>query len=69
MIGDRLRQEVCDNPFEVGLASGPIKISVSIGVATSEEGQSPGQLLEEADKALYAAKEGGRNQVIIAGAD
>jgi len=69
MIGDRLRQEVCDNPFEVGLASGPIKITVSIGVATSEEGQSPGQLLEEADKALYAAKEGGRNQVIIAGAD
>jgi len=67
MIGDRLRQEVCENKFEVGLASGPIDISVSIGVATSEEGQSSSQLLEEADKALYAAKAGGRNKVIIAG--
>ena len=68
MIGDRLRQEVCDNPFEVGLSEGPINVSVSIGVASNKEGQSPSQLLEEADKALYAAKEGGRNRVIIAGA-
>jgi len=67
MIGDRLRQEVCENKFEVGLPSGPIDISVSIGVATSEEGQSPSQLLAEADKALYEAKAGGRNKVIIAG--
>ncbi len=67
MIGDRLRQEVCENKFEVGLKSGPIEISVSIGVATSEPGQSPSQLLEEADKALYAAKAGGRNKVVIAG--
>ena len=67
MIGDRLRQEVCDNKFDVGLNSGPIDITVSIGVATSEEGQTPSQLLEEADKALYAAKEGGRNKVVIAG--
>lgn len=67
MIGDRLRQEVCENKFEVGLPSGPIDISVSIGVATSEEGQSPSQLLAEADKALYAAKASGRNKVIIAG--
>lgn len=67
MIGDRLRQEVCENLFEVGLSSGPINVTVSIGVATSEEGQSPSQLLEEADKALYAAKSGGRNKVVIAG--
>jgi len=66
MIGDRLRQEVCENKFEVGIPSGPIDISVSIGVATSEEGQSPSQLLAEADRALYAAKAGGRNKVIIA---
>lgn len=67
MIADRLRQEVSDNPFEVGLKSGPITISVSIGVATSREGISPSVLLEEADKALYEAKESGRNKVIIAG--
>jgi len=67
MIGDRLRQEVFDNPFDVGLDSGGINISVSIGVATSTEGQTPGELLEEADKALYSAKEKGRNRVVIAG--
>ncbi|NVJ70199.1 MAG: PleD family two-component system response regulator [Alphaproteobacteria bacterium] len=69
MIGDRLRQEVCENPFEVGTADGPLSISVSIGVATSLEGQSPAALLEAADKALYEAKESGRNRVIIAEAN
>lgn len=67
MIADRLRQEVSDNPFEVGVASGPVQVTVSIGVATNKEGQSPAELLEDADKALYAAKEGGRNRVVIAG--
>lgn len=66
MIGDRLRQEVCDNPFEVGTASGPLTVTVSIGVSTSCEGQQPSALLEAADKALYEAKESGRNKVIIA---
>ncbi|TNE60741.1 MAG: diguanylate cyclase, partial [Alphaproteobacteria bacterium] len=69
MIGDRLRQEVAENPFEVGLPSGPLTITVSIGVATSDPSQSPSQLLEAADKALYDAKAGGRNRVIIAGRD
>lgn len=66
MIGDRLRQEMSDNPFEVGLPDGPITVTVSIGVATSQEGQSPSQLIERADKALYEAKAGGRNKVVIA---
>lgn len=65
MIGDRLRQEVCENPFDFDLPEGPIDITVSIGVATSEEGQSPAQLLEAADKALYQAKEDGRNKVVV----
>ncbi|PCI59598.1 MAG: PleD family two-component system response regulator [Kordiimonadales bacterium] len=67
MIADRLREEVCENLFDVGLDTGSIGISVSIGVATSEKGQSPAQLLEEADKALYTAKANGRNKVVIAG--
>ncbi|UTW54261.1 PleD family two-component system response regulator [Kordiimonas sp. SCSIO 12610] len=69
MIGDRLRQEVCDHPFDIGRDHDPITITVSIGVATSFEedaGMTPGQLLESADKALYKAKEGGRNRVIVA---
>ncbi|MEX0298575.1 MAG: PleD family two-component system response regulator [Kordiimonas sp.] len=69
MIADRLRQEVSENPFEIGAASGPIHISVSIGVSTSRDGMPPSVLLEEADKALYEAKETGRNKVIIADAE
>lgn len=66
MIGDRLRQEMSENPFDVGAADGPLTVTVSIGVATSIEGQNPAALLESADKALYEAKESGRNRVIIA---
>ena len=66
MIAERLRQEICENPFDVGTADGPLSVTVSIGVAVSDEEQTPGQLLERADKALYTAKEGGRNKVIIA---
>lgn len=66
MIGNRLREEVADNTFDFGLKEGPITITVSIGVATSTDGQTPGQLLEAADKALYQAKADGRNRVVIA---
>lgn len=66
MIGNRLREEVSENAFDFDLPEGAISITVSIGVATSRQGQTPAQLLEEADKALYDAKAGGRNKVIVA---
>ena len=66
IIGDRLREEVGDQPFEIGNGEEPISITVSIGVATSDEAVTPQVLLEQADKALYQAKEGGRNQVVVA---
>lgn len=66
MIGERLRQAIGDNIFDFNLKEGPIEITVSIGVATSKEGQASGLLLEAADKALYRAKETGRNKVVVA---
>ncbi len=66
MIGNRLREEVSDNSFDFELKEGAISITVSIGVATSKDGQTPAQLLEAADKALYEAKAAGRNKVIVA---
>ena len=66
MIGNRLREEIASKPFDFDLPEGEINVTVSIGVATSKEGQTPAQLLEEADKALYEAKAGGRDKVVVA---
>lgn len=41
----------------------PLSVTVSIGVAERENGQSPAEVIRAADKALYRAKARGRNQV------
>ena len=41
-------------------------LSVSIGCAPFKAGQSPAEVHEQADQALYAAKRGGRNRVVCA---
>jgi diguanylate cyclase (GGDEF)-like protein len=38
-------------------------VTVSIGVAEHQEGEEINQLFNRVDKALYAAKKEGRNQV------
>ncbi|MCW5603787.1 MAG: GGDEF domain-containing protein [Burkholderiales bacterium] len=40
-----------------------IPLTVSLGVASHREGETPEQLISRADDALYAAKEAGRNRV------
>ncbi|MDQ3159692.1 MAG: GGDEF domain-containing protein [Pseudomonadota bacterium] len=65
IIAERLR-----NAVEASLASWegePLSLSVSIGLATRREADvAPASLLERADKALYAAKQAGRNRVCVA---
>jgi two-component system cell cycle response regulator len=63
-VADRLRHIIADQPFDVGAAAGPLDITASIGVASSKDGKTTAQaIMEAADKALYAAKRGGRNRV------
>ncbi len=63
LIAERLRKEVETRHFEMG-GSKEGHITVSIGVATSSESlTSSKDLTESADRALYRAKEGGRNRV------
>ena len=63
-IAERIRQAI-----EKELPSG-IKITVSQGVASLEFNASEsGELIAQADKALYAAKLSGRNRVVIWGKD
>jgi len=61
---ERLRAAV--EATEVAAPGGvTIRFTVSIGVAEPES-ESPDELLSRADVALYAAKTGGRNRVILA---
>jgi diguanylate cyclase len=43
------------------------QVTISLGVAAAEAGDTMEALLERADKALYAAKRAGRNRVSVAG--
>ncbi len=64
-IAERIRLQVAGTPVQT--RAGPVEVSVSIGLASVSSGEDtlPG-LLARADKALYAAKQGGRNRVAVA---
>ena len=60
---DRLRKSVESGVVELEGGT-TISVTVSVGIAELREGQSAGELIRHADKALYAAKDAGRNRVI-----
>jgi diguanylate cyclase (GGDEF)-like protein len=64
MVADRLRQSVENHEFVHDDLV--LKVTISVGVATFPHPDIPDHktLVECADKALYRAKEAGRNQVI-----
>ena len=67
MVAERIRNAIERNEFKLP-NNQDIHISVSIGVAALPETTSDeSKLLELADKALYRAKQSGRNKVVIAG--
>ncbi len=45
---------------------GALELTVSVGVATYQNGESIDHLLDRADRALYRAKQAGRDQVVLA---
>lgn len=61
---ERIRSAISGRPFET--SSGLIEVTVSIGVAAWESGENVVDLLRRADRALYQAKERGRNRVVAA---
>lgn len=63
-VAEKLRAAVAATP--VPSPRGDIAVTVSIGVAGLRPGQDGAELTARADHALYAAKEGGRNQVCLA---
>jgi len=63
IVAERIRKSVAEDPVNTRI--GPLNLSVSIGgyAAIPNTAQEPADFLSYADKALYAAKGNGRNQV------
>jgi len=62
IVAERLREDVAGQPFDT--EAGPLDITISIGIASSnEETKNGDDLLKKADEALYRAKDEGRNRV------
>ncbi|HEX4160641.1 MAG TPA: PleD family two-component system response regulator [Rhizomicrobium sp.] len=64
-VAERLRKSVEVTPFRISAPAGEIKVTVSIGVAGSDDPATTAEaLLRQADQALYSAKRDGRNRVV-----
>lgn len=71
VVADRIRRDVfhCDFPSII-TGQPPLKCTISIGVAGFPlNADSKDQLIQKADSALYKAKNGGRNKVVLCGID
>jgi diguanylate cyclase (GGDEF)-like protein len=61
ILADRLRKGVSE--IEIG---GLPPVTISLGIATfPDDGDNIEDLVQRSDAALYAAKENGRNQVLV----
>jgi len=61
VLAERIRASVEQATFP-----GNLKLTISIGVAATNDETQFTSLMEKADEALYEAKEGGRNRVVLA---
>lgn len=64
IICERIRESIAQSVVETTVA--PIEYTISMGIAQLSDGpENYMQWMQQADKALYAAKEGGRNRVMV----
>lgn len=62
---ERLRLTLAEHPIAVERHA-PLRITASFGLIESKPDVSIDQLLHDADQALYRAKHGGRNRIVVA---
>ena len=64
LAAERIRQAVASKPFLV--YDEGLKVTISIGISTfPEDAEKVSDLIDKADKALYLAKQSGRNKVCL----
>jgi two-component system cell cycle response regulator len=69
IIAERLRGMIERTPFILKDSGIALNITASLGISSTGHGaETPEQLLKQADRALYEAKNGGRNRVVAAAA-
>ncbi|WP_227173602.1 GGDEF domain-containing protein [Marinobacter sp. CA1] len=64
-VVESLREHIAQLPFH--FRGEPVSITFSAGVAQLRDGDDQDSVFDRADKALYQAKDGGRNRVQVAG--
>jgi diguanylate cyclase (GGDEF)-like protein len=60
-VAERLRRAVAAEP--IATPSGPLPVTVSVGVTPFRPGDSVASMMKRADTAMYAAKRSGRDRV------
>lgn len=65
-VAERLRSQIAAQPFLLRTPGGVVEhpMTLSIGVAYVQSGNSLADLVDRADQALYMAKNAGRNRVV-----
>jgi diguanylate cyclase len=61
LVADKLRQKIENSPFS--FKKEPVQITISFGISEFAQNESADEVFARADKALYEAKDNGRNQV------
>ena len=64
-VADRVWRAVREQPMNVGTVSHGVTISVGVALYPSRDVRTKDQLLKAADRALYQAKEDGRDRICV----
>ena len=59
-VAERLRRDVAE-----AFADSPVPVTVSVGIAVAQPGESAAQLVRDANRALFAAKRLGRDRAVV----
>ena len=65
MVAERLRRSIAGEPFAINKGGERVQVTISIGLSAIEmKGGSIADAMKRADRALYRAKDTGRNRVV-----